>query len=530
LFLAHCAIIIQCVYFKFAKLLKLQNEFDAVNKMVKHFQKIVPLFIVLLLFSTVLPVSAIDTLTPSDFQLESWSKSIDFFDYVRTYAALHGKTPPAENEHAYLNLAYVNVSGLQMLSAGLFNITDEENALTIPIQTTMMHYKSRDGLKDVVTASSFVMLMAFNETANTDFDKSPDRNDILYASFSLGYDLNELFEDSRPDLNSQTEVIPLSSSADKLVWTWGMRYTDLAALWWKTSIDPDNPTRDSRPIALTIYDELTFTYELKIDPETGKATLSMNYVIGKMRDLWVFWWLIFLPVTVHYNATGCYRLNGEQISEETIYNFIRNQGIKMSTVNFQGTAILDHSAYFESSGANVQDNEVVVDDSLIEAFADDGEKILDANFTTKESYKLFNYILDPTENAYETYQTKTRTCKIAGFARNPIFAVHTSLMRLIPVVLASMHPELYQQAKDHLLDMNYADYFYLTAYPEYSGYRIEHDPTLTAYCHFTISEPLPEEPAPSEAPFITTEIAIIAAVVIVAVVGIVAFWALRKRK
>jgi len=93
-----------------------------------------------------------------------------------------------------------------------------------------------------------------------------------------------------------------------------------------------------------------------------------------------------------------------------------------------------------------------------------------------------------------------------------------------------MHPELYQQAKDHLLDMNYADYFYLTAYPEYSGYRIEHDPTLTAYCHFTISEPLPEEPAPSEAPFITTEIAIIAAVVIVAVVGIVAFWALRKRK
>ena len=112
--------------------------------MVKHFQKIVPLFIILLLLSNVLPVSAIDTMKPSDFKLESWSKSIDFFDYVRLYAALHGKTPPAENEHAYLNLAYVNVPGLQMLFAGLFNITDEENALTIPIQTTMMHYKSRD--------------------------------------------------------------------------------------------------------------------------------------------------------------------------------------------------------------------------------------------------------------------------------------------------------------------------------------------------------------------------------------------------
>jgi len=41
-------------------------------------------------------------------------------------------------------------------------------------------------------------------------------------------------------------------------------------------------------------------------------------------------------------------------------------------------------------------------------------------------------------------------------------------------------------------------------------------------------EPEPTEPA--EAPFITTELAIILAVVIVAVVGIVAYWALRKRK
>jgi hypothetical protein len=41
-------------------------------------------------------------------------------------------------------------------------------------------------------------------------------------------------------------------------------------------------------------------------------------------------------------------------------------------------------------------------------------------------------------------------------------------------------------------------------------------------------EPEPTEPA--EAPFITTEIAIIAAVIIVAIIGIVAFWALRRRK
>jgi len=489
----------------------------------KQLQKMMISAIMLLVLSNAMPVLATDTLEPSDFQLESWSKNIDFFDYVRAYAAHHGKTPPPDTSHAYLQLAYVNVSGLQMLSAGLFNITDEENALTIPIQTTMMHYKSRDGLKDVVTASSFVMLMAFNETEQTIIGHSPDRNDTLYASFSLGYDLGELFgESNRPDLNSETEVIQLQSSPDGLTWTWGMRYTNLAALWWKTSIDPGNPARDPRPIALTIYDELTFTYKLEINPDTGEATLSMNYTIGRMRELWVFWWLIFLPVTVHYNATGCYRLNGQQLSEETIYDFLHTQGIKMSTVSFQGTVILDHSAYFEASGADVQDNEVVVDDAVIEAFADDGERIYDADFTTKESYNLYNFTLDSDENTPESHRTLTRTCKIAGFAHNPIFAVHTSLMRFIPVVLASMHPELYEQAKDHLLDMSYADYFYLTAYPEYDGYRIEHDPTLTAYCHLTTSEPQPGELTPSG-------IGVLVIIAIIAVLSVAAILIVKKR-
>ena len=47
-------------------------------------------------------------------------------------------------------------------------------------------------------------------------------------------------------------------------------------------------------------------------------------------------------------------------------------------------------------------------------------------------------------------------------------------------------------------------------------------------------EPEPAEPEPTEptaeAPVITTDLAIIIAVVIVAVIGIVAYWTLRKRK
>jgi uncharacterized protein HemX len=47
----------------------------------------------------------------------------------------------------------------------------------------------------------------------------------------------------------------------------------------------------------------------------------------------------------------------------------------------------------------------------------------------------------------------------------------------------------------------------------------------------TTPEPTEPEPTePTEAPLITTEIAIIAAVTVAVVIGIVAYWALKKRK
>ena len=47
----------------------------------------------------------------------------------------------------------------------------------------------------------------------------------------------------------------------------------------------------------------------------------------------------------------------------------------------------------------------------------------------------------------------------------------------------------------------------------------------------TPAQPIEPEPTtPAEAPFITTEIAIIVAVAVAAFIGVISFWALRKRK
>ena len=436
------------------------------------------------LASLVLPACAADTLLASDFKEESWAKTIDFFDYARAYALLHGMLPPPDNYHAYMYMTYVNTRGLHMLYAGLSNITFGGGAyFTIPIQTFMMHYKTENNSRDVLTASTFLMLMAFNETEQSIYPDSPDMYDNLWSSFSMGFDFSEKFPNaSFPSMNSKTSIIPLSHSDDKLQWSWGMKYTNLTAIWWRTYISPTNHTYHSWPMAITTYDELTFTYNLTISPDTNMATLTENHVIGRIRDLWHFWGWFIIPFYNHYNSTGCYRY-GNKISNETVYQFLQRNKIKMSIVNFQTSVMFDRNTYsLSSDGQNVTDSDILVSNSSISTYADDGEKILDASFGTKETYNLYNYTADSSENTFDTYNATTRTCKIDGFAQNKnLFVFHIGLMKSLPLLVANMHSQLFQKAKESITNMTKANYFYLIAYPTYSGYRVVHDPTLTIY-------------------------------------------------
>ena len=439
--------------------------------------------IVVIMISIVAPLVRADTLDRADFEQESFAKTVDFCDYVRAYATLHGIPEPDNFEkwHANMYMTYVNTSGLKLLYAGLEDITtDESTYLRIPMQSFIMHYKTNQNNRDVILANTFLMLMAFNETSSSLHPDSPDRNDVLFASFSLGFDLSNLGK-TLPVLNSKTEIIPLEHSEDKLEWEWGMKYTNLTALWWRTWIEPNNPRfQNSWPVGLTVYDELTFTYKLTIDPVAGTAMLQENHIIGRMRHLFVG---IIPAIWVYYNSTGTYGMLGRKISNDTIHDYIQNNGLKMSIINFQTSVMADHETYSQTqSGQSVSDEEAEVTDTSIDTYADDGEKIFNADFGSKKAYNLYNFTADPTETTFDTYESNARTSKIAGYAGNGgLFKHHIGLMRFLPAVVVHMYPALAVKAASTITNMSRANYFYTIAYPEYSGYRIEHDPTLTAY-------------------------------------------------
>lgn len=453
----------------------------------RNFARIIALSIALA--SILTPICTADTLLAADFKLESWAKTVDFYDYARAYATLHGMIPPPNNHHAYLYMTYVNTRGLQVLYAGLSNITFGGNAyFTIPMQTFMMHYKTNNRTRDVLMASTFLMLLAFNETSSSIHADSPDVNDTLWASFSMGFDLSAL-NATLPVLNSKTESIPLTHSDDKLQWSWGMRYTNLTAFWWRTWIDPNDPHFDnSWPVAITVYDELTFTYNLTINPADNTATLTENHVIGRMQHLLLRW----LPlVWIYYNSTGTYLFGNYIPDSPTIYDFLQENEIKMSIVNFQTSIMADRETYSKAStGENVTDAEVPITDASIATYADDGEKICEADFGTKKEYKLYNYTQDPTENEYTLYNATARTARTAGFAGNAgLFTYHIGLMKFLPLLVVNMHPQIYARAKETITNMTCANYFYLIGYPTYSGYRVEHDPTFTVYLTTSVAAP-----------------------------------------
>ena len=436
----------------------------------------------LLFISTIMPLVSAETLEREDFIEESFEKTVDYFDYVRTYASLHGMQTPADFDkwHANMYMTYINKSGVKLLYAGLQDITTDESAyLRIPMQSFIMHYKTNENNRDVIWASTFLMLMAFNETSESLYPDSPDRNDILYASFSLGFDLSALGR-TLPVLNSRTEIIPLEHPTPNR-WTWGMKYTNLTALWWQTWIDPNNPRRNSWPVALTVYDELTFTYSLTISPEDGKVTLQENHVIGRMRHLFIG----LLPLAwVYYNSTGNYGMLGRKLSDETIYNYLENNNIKMSIINFQTNILADHETYSTTAeGQNVEDSEVIVSDTSIDTYTEDGEKIFTTDFESKPQYDLYQYNeVDDTETLLGSFDAVVKTTEATGFARNAgLFSLHMGLMKFLPLVVVHMSPGLFAKAVSTISDMSRANYFYAIAYPTYNGYRIEHDPNFTAY-------------------------------------------------
>jgi subtilase family serine protease len=84
-----------------------------------------------------------------------------------------------------------------------------------------------------------------------------------------------------------------------------------------------------------------------------------------------------------------------------------------------------------------------------------------------------------------------------------------------------MDKPLYDQARNQLLNMTYADYFYIISYPTYDGYKVEHDPEYTVYLTIT-----PDDPTNPLGPLI----GLLVILAVIAIVVVAAVLVLKRRR
>jgi hypothetical protein len=418
-----------------------------------------------------------NSLQSIDFTAQSFSKTVDYYSYVRQYAAANNINDTAiQNEHAYIYANFINVGGFQLFYAGLVNATDPGNSninVTIPIQTVFEHFKTPGG-KDAITASSFLSLVAFQDNGTSDpYPNTPHTNDTVYASFSLGVNLTGLIGHRVPSYVATSNIIPLIST-DSDHWTWGLNYTNLNAIWWRIFPNPFLPLYDPSPVALAQYSQLSFMYSLAIDPTAKTATLTESYTIGQMTDLWL---LSTSPVE-HLNSTGTYTAARARLSGQTIYQFLTAGGYKLSIVQAQ-TAVLASTSTTdtESNGTSVDnDNSVDVSNTSVNTVATGGETVFKSNFAAKPTYQLDN----STSGTQTTYNDTVRTVNRRAWGGNPIYAIQNVFMGFLPLFVAHVDPSLFQAARIGMASFQVASYLYVISYPTWGGYKIVNDPQYEA--------------------------------------------------
>nr|MDO8134051.1 hypothetical protein [Candidatus Njordarchaeum guaymaensis] len=288
-----------------------------------------------------------------------------------------------------------------------------------------------------------------------------------YGSFTL--EKQKVLDDLRagcatipPSTSSRASVLPFSHSSDNSTWSWGMKYQNLTTIWWRMFFS--NGSYTNSPFAVMLFDELTFKYNLTIVPATpanplGSITTRADYVIGNVSRLW---YVKGYPNSVEYNST----------SSPSSHEFLAN--MKISILQHQKTSVYGKPVSVTSDGTTVHNASADISGSGINGTVGD-ELVSSTDFGRKRNYTLYS------TSAGTVWPTTTKTYSFKGLVDNSIFndthGIYAALHRI-----ASYVPQFFDpKGRGFDVTMADTDAVFMISYPDWSGYRIVHDPYFAVY-------------------------------------------------
>lgn len=400
------------------------------------------------------------------------------------------------NDNLTFSASYVNSSGVQAFLLALNKVENANGTGTIPLQLFGMHYTTPEG-REVFIASVFAFLMVFDDTYNgtgAGMNGLPDpgNENISYVvPFGVAALVNATYV-------PETNVLPVEKLGEGH-FRFGVQYLNQYAIVTPNFIG----SMTYRTGWLAKFSELSVTYEVTVNNETGEVTAESWYTIGQVTELWLF--ILGIPIKV----------NPKDIPDT----------LGLSVVHFVTTFTSKYKGVAgNTSGKTFNPNiNKPVGEDIVLKIGEDNERAM--KIGTRGTFDLINESNDAIVKNDEPANCGIVAANMVdlllvgwqlGFAAGAMSVFAYALSEDIqakyagPMDLAnrSINPGNSQ-------GFNANSFWYGVAFPKWNGYRVEHDPVYTAYTN--IAESQANDPNANARMGVLVLIAIIAVVAVVVV-------------
>jgi len=406
----------------------------------------------LALLSTAVLVFPAGALPPSSWKpgQEQDITGHTFSEEYWTKESITNTTPDGAN--ASFSMSYVNYSDVQAFLVALNTVTKNSTVGTLPWQMFGMHYYTPAGNENFMVAV-LAFLLAYNDTNANGMPDLGNEPCFYVIPFGAADALKNTSENFVPEV-----VVQPAQKLGEGHYRFGMTYRNLYA----KVVDANNIISfwisAALPLYIARFSELSITYDITIDKATGMAKAETFYTIGQVDRLWIWGVQVgrealpddFGISAVHYVATFASTYNVVGATSGTRITAGQNKPIdenltlrigkddRAMELGYRGTFDLKN----ESSGQYVQ--------------------------TDKKAYNML-VAARPGDSwlvAWQAGITLDILCTIAYGLSNEIREKYTSPQ------------DLYQKGRARFWT---ASLWYAVAFPSWKGYRVEHDPSYTAF-------------------------------------------------
>jgi hypothetical protein len=408
--------------------------------------------VLLALLSTAIMVMPAGALPPSSWTAgqEAAITGHTFSEECWTKESITNTT--ADGANASFSLSYVNYSNVQAFLVALNTVTKNSTVGTLPFQMFGMHYYTPRGTENFMVAV-LAFLLAYNDTNGNGMPDVGNEPCFYVVPFGAGDALKNTTENFVPEV-----VVQPAQKLGEGHYRFGMTYRNLYAKVVDASNIISFWISAALPLYIARFSELSITYDITIDKAAGKAKAETYYTIGQVDRLWIW---------------------GVQVGREALPD---NFGI--SAVHYVATFATSYNMIGATSGTQITTgiNKPIDENLTLRIGKDDRAMELGYRGTFDLKNESSGLYVETDKKAYNMLVAARPgdswlVAWQAGISLDILCTIAYGLSKDIRDRYSSPL-DLYQNGRARFWA---AALWYAVAFPSWKGYRVEHDPSYTAF-------------------------------------------------